>query len=357
VNTEPKLNEPVPDKYRPDVSFPEPRVQAKTVDPSIVATELGNARTGEVLSSSFGQDRLPVVSPSSVLEREGPSQDGSAVRLEVRRAVADVVKSPVETYLGTAPDRQQSEARNHPGAGNETHEEQLLRRLAGSRHSGQIEHTRTVHPEPDPVARIQVNPDKSIHGFGKAANSEVDQFPEVLMSARPGADLLPGNEKVTLHEPLIAKELVQGQSVQDFDRIVDQIVKRMSLQQKGETFQLGVRLKPEFMGELRIETIMEADKTIRAVIHAEDPSVKALLEGKVASLIQRFDEVGIHVDKVEIHTLLTDAGSGNDSSKERQGLGQSANGKGSQVAHSGLREEVGDASEKEIDDGHIHLFI
>jgi hypothetical protein len=85
--------------------------------------------------------------------------------------------------------------------------------------------------------------------------------------------------------------------------------------------------------------------------------VKALLEGKVAALVQRFDDAGIHVDKVEVQTLLTDVGSGNDTSKDRQGWGQQANGKGTQSAQPEIKEQTGEDTESEIDDGHIHLFI
>ena len=159
-----------------------------------------------------------------------------------------------------------------------------------------------------------------------------------------------------MNEPQVARELLHGQNVQNFDRIVDQIVKHVSLQQKGDVFQLGVRLKPEFLGELRRETVMDGDRTMRAVIHAEDPSVRTLLEGRVATLIQRFDDLGIHVDKVEIQSLSTDGGSGNDSSKGRQGLGHSGNQNSPETA----RPEPGktlDRNDSEIEDGHIHLFI
>jgi flagellar hook-length control protein FliK len=120
---------------------------------------------------------------------------------------------------------------------------------------------------------------------------------------------------------------------------------------------LGVSLKPEFLGELRIETIMEANKTIRAVIHAEDPSVKVLLEGKVAALVQRFDEAGVQVDKVEIQTLLTDAHPGNDSSKNRQNWGNEASGTRSESVHPEMGEGFDQDTEGDIDDGHIHVFV
>jgi len=159
-----------------------------------------------------------------------------------------------------------------------------------------------------------------------------------------------------LQEPLLARELIQGQNTHSFDRIVDQIVKQVSLQQKGEIFQLGVRLKPEFLGEIRIETIMEADKTMRAVIRAEDHSVRALLEGKVGALVQRFEDAGIHVQKVEVQTLAPDGGSGHDSSTGRQGSGQPKNTSASTSSHAELSKESGEDA-KDMDDGHIHLFI
>jgi flagellar hook-length control protein FliK len=188
--------------------------------------------------------------------------------------------------------------------------------------------------------------------------SEIEPFSETLTAARPGTGLLVEGGKLSLHDPVAAKELIQTQSTQEFDRMLDQIVKQVSLNRKGETFQLGVRLKPEFLGELRIETILEADKTMRAVIRVEDPSVRALMEGKVTVLVQRFDEAGIHVDKVEIQSLPPDSGSSHDTSKDRQGWGQQANsGKGSPLGQSELDGQIEDENEEDFDDGHIHLFI
>jgi len=226
-----------------------------------------------------------------------------------------------------------------------------------SRNSGQVEENKAVAREAEPVVRFQVEPERSITGTSKPANPEAAQPSETPTTVRLDAGVLQGSQRLTVHEPQLAKEMVNLHRAEDFDRIADQIVKRMSLSQKGETFQLGVRLKPEFLGEVRIETIMNADRSIRAVIHAEDSSVKALLEGKVSALVQRFDEAGIHVDRVEVQTLPADVGFGNDASKERQGLGHSDNGKSSQRAASETGDGPEEDSEEEIDDGHIHLFI
>jgi flagellar hook-length control protein FliK len=215
----------------------------------------------------------------------------------------------------------------------------------------------------DPSARIQTDSQKVVQEIAKTIGLEKEQFSEALMAPRPETTSNPGvAERVAFPESSVVRELVPGTNTENFDKIIDQIVKRITLRQNGATFQLGIRLKPEFLGELRIETIMDPDQTIRAVIRAEDSSIKVLLESKIDVLLHKFDEVGIRVDTVEIETLSKDSGSGTDSNNGRSDQSSShgqnrkaANRTESEVV--GQDQESGEENVDDHDDGHIHLFI
>jgi len=385
-NRESQLRAAVTERSRPGGFVSEVKTTDRTSDPVRTGFELGNPRSRQQVAAPVDQTpspsvlseqerlrvgapgldtsppaarvhgRLPITPPAWVPEREGLVQEARDVPSEARKTEVDFAKAPTAAAdLGAQ--MQQNESRNQPETDRQTRDEQLLRRLVVSRTSGQVEENRAAARETEPAGRFQVEPERSVNGTSRPANSEAAQPLETSTAARPDTGVLQGNQGLTLHAPQPAREMVSLHRTEDFDRIADQIVRRMSLSQKGETFQLGVRLKPEFLGEVRIETIMEADRSIRAVIHVEDSSVKALLEGKVSALVQRFDEAGIHVDKVEVQTLPTDVGSGNDTSRQRKGLGYSENDNSAHRVASELGDGLEADSAEEIDDGHIHLFI
>jgi len=355
---EPNLNvESKPAEFARNASVFEPETGSKAAEPPAETLEARNTKAIENQRPVSVGDRFPAHESVPAAERHVPTQEVRSPRLEVNDLVSAVRRPPQETSFVTVSEGKQDGTRDHSGTENGKQEEQLLRRLEHLRRPAQIEAAERLKPDPNSVERIQERPHKLDPGVTRAARPEVSQFSDMLVAARPETNPLSGGERLILSEPLAARELVTTQTRETFDRIVDQIVRQVSLQQKGETFQLGVRLKPEFLGEIRIETVMDANKTIRAVIHAEDPSVKALLEGKIAGLVQKFDELGIHIDKVEVQTLLTDVGSGNDSSKDRQGLGNSSNGKSPMRSDADLGKQVEEATEEDLDDGHIHLFI
>ncbi len=338
-------------------SISEARVQKKIIDFSTSYAELSHPKTSELLNPPLAHHRPHPVSSTLVPEQESDGPESGPKLPGVHKSELDVAKAPVEINFGSGTVGREKTPRNHPIVGGKTVEEPSARRPEITRHSGRVDDARTAHHRPEPLASVHPDADRSTVKFTRATILKTDHSSEGVTLERTGADSYLKTERAALSEPLpLTRGFTHAQSLQYFDHILDQIVKQISLQQKGETFQLGVRLKPEFLGELRIETILEADKTVRAVIHAEDPSVKALLENKVATLVQRFDDAGIHVNKVEIQTFLADAGTGNDGSKGRQEFGQAATGKSQLTPHS-ERSEQESSSDRKVDDGHIHLFI
>jgi flagellar hook-length control protein FliK len=355
-------------KARPptELSDSNSKIQSQPVEASAASLESSQTK---VADSFAGEQRLPVVPPAVFERRRVFKKDSSAIRVDAPKAgasfsglrkVASSNNAQPEAAADVIPERQiervgQQLERQNRGAG--THPKFSFEQQEPSRFSRAPDSKQVEKPDLVDARSSEGNSKRPVRSVIHATGTDVEHFRETAQSARVGQVLSAGTERISPPEPIIAKEMIPVQRPVDFDQILDQIVKQFSLQKKGEIFQLGVRLKPEFLGELRIETIMEADKTMRAVIHAQDPSVKALLEGKVVALVQRFDEVGLQIDKVEIQTLVTDTDSSNDSNKEQQSWGQQSDGKVSKAAHPEDREQIGEDTESDIDDGHIHVFI
>jgi flagellar hook-length control protein FliK len=158
-------------------------------------------------------------------------------------------------------------------------------------------------------------------------------------------------------EPVVLQSR-QPLSEDSFEKILDQIVRRIRLDRSGDTFRLDIRLKPEFLGRLHIETVMQADQSMKTVIQAEDPSVKALLESKIPLLLSALGEVGLNLETVQVQTLLSDLSSEIDQDGNRQNAKNSgSDGRESRGRDKAFQEPTDSNGPEDFGDGRIHFFI
>ncbi|RJQ82965.1 MAG: flagellar hook-length control protein FliK [Desulfobacteraceae bacterium] len=81
--------------------------------------------------------------------------------------------------------------------------------------------------------------------------------------------------------------------------LIRQIVQRMTLHTDGRHSHMQIKLKPELLGNLRME-IMTQDQNVIIRMTAETRQVKEILEHNIQLLKNELQQQGLHVQKVEI---------------------------------------------------------
>lgn len=113
-------------------------------------------------------------------------------------------------------------------------------------------------------------------------------------------------------KPVFASEPAAGSS----QMLFDQLVERFRLEQLPGSVRFTVQLRPENLGRVHIETVQDGE-VLTAIIRAEDARTRVALETGLEGLLDRLEEVGIHVDRAEV----TDFQSGNSSEGGHRGAG------------------------------------
>ncbi len=104
--------------------------------------------------------------------------------------------------------------------------------------------------------------------------------------------------KMTVHTKEESGELPSGSKEMETD-IVRQIVQRMSLRSDGRQSQMQIRLKPEFLGNLRMDVITE-NRLVMVRMTAESQSVKEMIEQNIGLLKTELQQQGLQVQKVDV---------------------------------------------------------
>jgi hypothetical protein len=149
---------------------------------------------------------------------------------------------------------------------------------------------------------------------------------------------------------------VTGQALDDgVEELFSRMVERSHLARSGREFEFVVRLKPEFLGNLKIRATLDANQKIHAVISAEDAGVRMGLEERISGVLDRLQAQGLDVETMDIEEF----------SQERDMAGDERNAASrGEASRDGKRADSGPSSsgsEEEdkgppYEDGHIHFY-
>ncbi|HSR70162.1 MAG TPA: flagellar hook-length control protein FliK [Acidobacteriota bacterium] len=132
----------------------------------------------------------------------------------------------------------------------------------------------------------------------------------------------------------------------DQDQVFNQIVRSARLFQSegGQNFE--IRLKPEFLGRIQIDTRLGADNTLTTRFLVEDPEVRALLEHRLPALADRLSEGGVRIQSVEVQNMNS-GDAGRSQADAQQGQQRPGEGGKAQQQHSADSRRNSDSSQQE----------
>ena len=81
--------------------------------------------------------------------------------------------------------------------------------------------------------------------------------------------------------------------------VVRQIVQRMTLRSDGQQSHMQIRLKPEFLGNLRMDVITE-NRLVMVRMTAESQSVKEMIEQNIGLLKTELQHHGLQIQKIDV---------------------------------------------------------
>jgi flagellar hook-length control protein FliK len=105
--------------------------------------------------------------------------------------------------------------------------------------------------------------------------------------------------------------------------VIRQIVQRMSLRSDGRQSQMQIKLKPEFLGNLKMDVITE-NRMVMVRMTAENHSVKEMIEQNIGMLKTELQQQGLQVQKVDVSVAQDNeqwAGGGQQAAFEQTGQG------------------------------------
>ena len=112
----------------------------------------------------------------------------------------------------------------------------------------------------------------------------------------------PVGETGTGKEPAALASLLHVKLTEELSRsVLDQVVKHMSLQTRGEASEMRMRLDPPSLGEVRV-TVRVEEGRMHAQIEVSQPSVKVVLETNMPQLRQSLSDSGIEVRRIDVCT-------------------------------------------------------
>jgi len=138
----------------------------------------------------------------------------------------------------------------------------------------------------------------------EAVHAEVDKS-QVKAAGKPAGEASSTTAPLSFGEPVSAKstaaETVAGAKASiTSETILNQIVEKANIDKLDGASRFSIQLKPEFLGRIEIETVMDADDNLTAVIRVEDPSVKRVLEAGMASLLDKLGEMGLKIQSASV---------------------------------------------------------
>ncbi len=94
--------------------------------------------------------------------------------------------------------------------------------------------------------------------------------------------------------------------------VIRQIVQKMTLRSHGQQSRMQIRLKPEFLGDIRMQIITQ-NQHVMVRMTADSQSVKEIIEQNMHQLKTDLQQHGLHIDKFEVLVGQDDSGWKNNS--------------------------------------------
>jgi flagellar hook-length control protein FliK len=94
--------------------------------------------------------------------------------------------------------------------------------------------------------------------------------------------------------------------------VIRQIVQRMTLRSSGDQSRMTIQLKPEFLGQLKLDISTENHHVV-VKMTAESAVVKEMIEHNIGVLRTELQQHGLNIDKFDVYV-----GQDNESWKQRQ---------------------------------------
>jgi flagellar hook-length control protein FliK len=117
----------------------------------------------------------------------------------------------------------------------------------------------------------------------------------------------------------VVADTAKSSQMPDTKEIMDQIVKKTDLMVKLNNSEMKIHLKPEFLGKMLINVVVE-DGVVTARFITENQNVKQVLEANMNSLRQSLESNGMRVDKTEVSVQLYNDGNFNNSGGGQQSM-------------------------------------
>ena len=102
--------------------------------------------------------------------------------------------------------------------------------------------------------------------------------------------------------------------------VIDQMITRLSLNQRLETSTVNLKLYPQELGELRMEIKVEQDN-IKAHIITQNPQAQEMIDRHIPRLREALEQQGLHLQQVEVTIAANDNGNDHryqDNSRQQQ---------------------------------------
>lgn len=194
------------------------------------------------------------------------------------------------------------------------------------------------------------------HGRGRDRTIEFVSTPRNSKSNDTVAELLDTLAVESDFESELTRlESKERLTLKTLDPIFDGMIDGGRFRKIGESFRLDIRLEPESLGKVRIETILDKENVMRAVIEAEDPAVRNLIEQKLPLLIERLQEDGIDLSEVSVQLMDADTEGSSPRDENRPTTTDQATRSPNRTGDDADgRDQNGRSSY--LDDGRIHYF-
>jgi flagellar hook-length control protein FliK len=121
------------------------------------------------------------------------------------------------------------------------------------------------------------------------ASSDLPQPVETRLSAAETRPVQPA--KVSVEAQPASKEMQSD--------VIRQVVQRMTLHSDGRTSSMQIKLKPEFLGNLRMEVVAE-NQQIMVRMTAENQTVKGIIEQNLHVLKAELQQHGLQIQKFDV---------------------------------------------------------
>jgi len=245
--------------------------------------EKGQANAVAGTSVDLGEETVEADTFASMIDEGAPKKSG---------ITGPSVKSVDSQASGNFGDMVSSAARQ---------KSELLDKALAEPKLSEVSLKEQIRPQYDQQATAQT-PNPASQGNNPASQQAAPQemFAANMSTATPAPeakiDTAPHASHQASEAPSDAKEMQTD--------VIRQIVQRMTLRSDGRQSQMQIRLKPEFLGNLRMDVITE-NRLVLVRMTAESQAVKEMIEQNIGLLKNELQQHGLQIQKIDV-TVSTD---------------------------------------------------